>query len=234
MMRQPGRALLRQARTRFQRAAFTGLLLALACLLTDAAQVEARDAGRFDYYVLALSWSPSYCARAGRSADPMQCRATRPFRFVLHGLWPQYERGYPEFCRLPQGSDLSRETIDGMLDLMPSRGLVRHQWRKHGSCSGLDPEAYFDLSRRAFARVKIPAAFTATTAGGQVSPDAVETAFRLANPGLRDNAIAVTCEGGRLSEVRVCLTRDLQFRSCRWVDRRGCTQRQIHVPPPAR
>lgn len=233
-MRQPGPAPLRRARVHLRGTAFTVLLLALACLLTGAAQVEARDAGRFDYYVLALSWSPSYCARAGRSADPMQCRAARPFRFVLHGLWPQYERGYPEFCRLPQGSDLSRETIEHMLDIMPSRGLVRHQWRKHGSCSGLEAEAYFDLSRQAFARVKIPAAFATTAAGGQMSPDAVETAFRLANPGLRDNAIAVTCEGGRLSEVRVCLTRDLQFRSCRWVDRRGCTQRQINVPPPAR
>ena len=117
---------------------------------------------------------------------------------------------------------------------MPSRGLVRHQWRKHGSCSGLSPEAYFDLSRKALQKLRIPAAFDSLEAGGRVAPDAVETAFRLANPGLRDNAIAVTCEAGRLSEVRVCFTRDLQFRSCRWVDRRGCTQRQIHVPAPGR
>ena len=213
------------------RLAVIGILALIACGTMPG---RADESGRFDYYVLSLSWSPSYCARAGRSADPMQCRTTRPFRFVLHGLWPQYERGYPEFCRNDHGRDLSHRTVDGMLDIMPSRGLVRHQWRKHGSCSGLAPEAYFDLSRKALQKVRIPAAFNNMEAGGRVAPDAVETAFRLANPGLRDNAIAVTCDAGRLAEVRVCFTRDLQFRSCRWVDRRGCTQRQINVPAPGR
>ncbi len=210
------------------------LVAMLAFIACGATSGRADETGRFDYYVLSLSWSPSYCARAGRSADPMQCRAVRPFRFVLHGLWPQYERGYPEFCRNDHGRDLSHRTVNGMLDIMPSRGLVRHQWRKHGSCSGLSPEAYFDLSRKALQTLRIPAAFDNMETGGRVAPDAVETAFRLANPGLRDNAIAVTCEAGRLSEVRVCFTRDLQFRSCRWVDRRGCTQRQINVPAPDR
>lgn len=230
MMRQTARSLLRQCMACVR----TAVLAIAALALLGVAPGRANEAGRFDYYVLSLSWSPSYCARAGRSADPMQCRAVRPFRFVLHGLWPQYERGYPEFCGTAQGRDLSRRTVDGMLDIMPSRGLVRHQWRKHGSCSGLSPEAYFDLSRKALQKLRIPAAFDSLEAGGRVAPDAVETAFRLANPGLRDNAIAVTCEAGRLSEVRVCFARDLQFRSCRWVDRRGCTQRQINVPAPGR
>ena len=56
------------------------------------------EPGKFDYYVLALSWSPSYCQaaqeRAPNRAPDQQCSG-RPFSFVVHGLWPQYERGFP-------------------------------------------------------------------------------------------------------------------------------------------
>lgn len=192
---------------------------------------HAAESGEFDYYVLSLSWSPSYCARAGRKADPTQCKVAKPFRFVVHGLWPQNERGYPSSCRT-RYREPGRGTVERMLDIMPSRGLIRHEWRKHGSCSGLEPDDYFALTRQAFEKIRIPAAFATTRDGGRVAPAAVETAFRLANPGLRDSAMAVTCEAGRLSEVRICLTRDLDFRSCRAVDRRGCRQRQINVPAP--
>jgi len=209
-------------------------LLVLAALIFFMAQAAAERAGRFDYYVLALSWSPSYCARAGRDADPMQCQAAKPYRFIVHGLWPQYERGYPDFCEGAGPRNAPYETVERILDIMPSRGLARHQWRKHGSCSGLAPDDYFALTRRAFDKVKIPAAFRTTERGGRIAPDAVETAFRLANPGLRDTAMAVTCRDGRLAEVRICFTRDLEFRSCRAVDRRACRQGQIHVPAPAR
>jgi ribonuclease T2 len=187
--------------------------------------------GRFDYYVLALSWSPSYCARAGRHADPLQCRAARPFRFIVHGLWPQYDRGYPDFCDTGR-REPSRATMNAMLDIMPSPGLMRHQWRKHGSCSGLSPEAYFALTRRAFEKIRIPPAFQSLSRGARVAPDSVEKAFRLANPGLGDAAMAVACEDGRLTELRICMTRDLEFRSCRAVDRRGCRQRTIDLPAP--
>jgi ribonuclease T2 len=214
------------------RAAVASLLL-LAALCAPLSLARAETPGRFDYYVLALSWSPSYCASAGRRADPMQCRAARPFRFIVHGLWPQYDRGYPDFCDAGPREPSAR-TVTSMLDIMPSRGLVRHQWRKHGSCSGLSPEAYFDLTRQAFEKVRIPPAFNTLSDGGRVSPDAVEKAFRIANPGLRDAAMAVACRDGRLSEVRLCLTRDLEFRTCRSIDRRGCRKKTINVPAPGR
>src|SRR5262249_40589503 len=56
--------------------------------------------GQFDYYVLSLSWSPSFCETATGNARRQQC-GTRPFSFVVHGLWPQYERGFPESCLAP-------------------------------------------------------------------------------------------------------------------------------------
>lgn len=210
-------------------------LIATACLAGgQMSSVAAEDVpGEFDYYVLALSWSPTYCRNAGRNADPMQCNASKPFRFIVHGLWPQYERGWPDFCR-SRFERPSHGTISEILDIMPSRGLAAHQWRKHGTCSGLSPERYFDLTRQAFETVKIPAAFQTIDRRGKTDPAAVEKAFRLANPGLRDAAMAVVCGKGRLKEVRICLDKDLSFRSCRAVDRSGCRANRLTVDPPAK
>ena len=86
------------------------LLLPVAVLGTfigvaDAQYRRQNTPGQFDYYVLALSWSPSFCETATGNARRQQCGA-RPFSFVVHGLWPQYERGFPESCLvLPQRLD---------------------------------------------------------------------------------------------------------------------------------
>ena len=69
----------------------------LALLAMVARRLGGGD-GDFDFYVLALSWSPSYCAIEGDGADPAQCANGRPYAFVVHGLWPQYEKGYPRDC----------------------------------------------------------------------------------------------------------------------------------------
>ncbi len=190
--------------------------------------------GEFDYYVLALSWSPSYCASKGKNADPMQCNRAKPFGFIVHGLWPQYERGYPDFCQSQFGARIDRRLADAMLDIIPSRGLIYHQWKKHGSCSGLSPKTYFDLTRQAFEKIRIPPVFKSMGSSGSVDPQSVEKAFRLANPGLRDNAMAVRCERGKLTEVRICFDKNLNFRSCRYVDRGGCSAKRIDVLAPAR
>ncbi len=207
--------------------------LGLALLLTVAGQAAEPEhtAGQFDFYVLALSWSPSWCASQGdRAASTPQCAGPRPFGFVVHGLWPQYERGFPETCPVSvPGPD--RAAVDGMLDLMPSPGLVRHQWRKHGTCSGLAPAAFFAAVRKAAGRVTVPPAFVDPQGPAMVSPDAVEAAFLAANPGLPADAIAVTCDRRRLGEVRVCLDRDLKgFRPCAEVDRRACRSDRVQMP----
>lgn len=190
----------------------------------------ADQPGEFDFYVLSLSWSPTYCRQEGARANRHQCDVRNPFRFVVHGLWPQYERGYPSSCSGPQRIDKS--IARSMEDIMPSHGLVFHQWRKHGTCSGLDPDEYFDLTRQAYEKIAIPGAFSRLDKRGKASPDTVEKAFRLANPGLENNAMAVTCSDGELDEVRICLTKDLEFRSCTGVDRSGCRAKSLSVPPP--
>jgi ribonuclease I len=114
--------------------------------------------GQFDFYVLALSWSPSYCAAARArhpdGKDSMQC-GSRPFAFVVHGLWPQYEKGFPSYCQVP-APKLDRGQVAGALDMMPSPSLVMHEWERHGTCSGLSAAAYFETVRKARATVKDP------------------------------------------------------------------------------
>ncbi|MTH98135.1 ribonuclease T2 [Roseibium sp. RKSG952] len=209
--------------------AVTGAILTS---LTLSGPADAEDvSGQFDYYVLALSWSPSFCQEKGDTADPLQCDAVRPHRFIVHGLWPQYDEGWPDYCRARFGAP-NRSEVDGILDIMPSRSLALHQWNKHGTCSGLSPGAYFDLTRAAFERVTIPDAFRQTVKTSRNSPESVEKAFRLANPGLSNKAMAVTCSNGTFREVRICLDRDLGFRDCPSVDSRACRASRVTVPYP--
>lgn len=187
--------------------------------------------GEFDFYVLALSWSPSFCAEQGGDDDGQQCNANRPFAFVLHGLWPQFERGFPATCQSNYGTRIDAGIAENMLDIMPSRGLVFHQWRKHGTCSGLSPDAYFDLARAAKTKVSIPGQFSKLANYTIVSPAEIEQAFLKANQGLQENAIAVTCSNRYLREVRICMDRKLEFRACAEVDSRSCRADKTAMPP---
>lgn len=194
------------------------------------AQGARDEAGRFDYYVMAMSWSPAYCADSDEpERDAMQCNAQRPFAFVLHGLWPQYERGFPAECpsRLRGVDDA---TQNSMLDIMPSRGLIRHQWRKHGVCSGLDQRAYFTTARSYFSKVTIPLNYRALSQPLRVTGAQVEQAFLQANPSLRADGVAVQCRGGRLREVRVCFTRDGRPRACGSDVRDACSGTVTMLP----
>jgi ribonuclease T2 len=186
----------------------------------------------FDFYVLALSWSPTWCEERGNESDAdMQCAAGRPFAFVVHGLWPQNERGWPEFCDGDQPERIDRGIADDMLDIMPSRDLVFHQWRKHGRCSGLSPQDYFALVRKAHAAISIPETYGRAAEWRNVRPGEIEAAFIANNPGLQSNAIAVTCSNRYLREVRICLDRDLGWRGCPEVDAKSCQTARTTMPP---
>lgn len=211
------------------------LLVALAAgAMGEAKAQDARQnaPGEFDFYVLSLSWSPSFCEAAGERAPKGQCGA-RPFSFVVHGLWPQYEKGFPEYCQVP-APRLDRNIVSSMLDLMPAPRLVFHEWDRHGTCSGLAARAYFETLRKARAVVKIPQEFLDVAEPLTTSPDAIEEAFVRTNPGLKREAIAVTCDNRRLREVRICMTKELGFRDCGEVDRRGTCRRDQVVLPAVR
>ena len=187
--------------------------------------------GVFDFYVLSLSWSPSFCeSGGGRRGNNEQCDRERPYAFVVHGLWPQYDRGFPQNCTQP-APWIENKLIRSMLDLMPARKLVIHEWQAHGTCSGLDAERYFATVRSAREKVKIPERFVRLGDYTMVSPEEVEDAFVAANPGLAHDMIAVTCSGRYLSEVRVCMSKDLAFHACPETDRRACRNPRIAMPP---
>jgi ribonuclease T2 len=220
-------------------AAVTGLALLALTVVTAGVPASAQDhrqntPGEFDFYVLALSWSPSFCAAAqerGHSSRGIQAQCGgRPYSFVVHGLWPQYERGFPNYCQRP-APRLDRKVMGSMLDIMPAPGLIYNEWDKHGTCSGLSARGYFEAVRKARAAVKIPEAFQNLPDPKVIAPAEIEAAFIKANPGLSSAAIAVTCDSKRLSEVRICLSRDLQFRACEEIDRRACRRDRVVMPP---
>ncbi len=202
-------------------------------LTQGAAQAMVRASGSpggFDFYVLALSWSPSFCARQApaRRARDLQCSG-RPYAFVVHGLWPQFEHGYPSYCQVP-APRLDRALVDRALALMPSRSLIYHEWERHGTCSGLGPQAYFAAIRQARAAVTVPEAYRDLDQPISVAPTAVAQAFIKANPGLSPDDMAVSCDRKRLTEVRLCLTRDFKFRACPQIAHRACRRGSVSMP----
>ncbi|GAB5469025.1 MAG: ribonuclease T2 [Rhodospirillales bacterium] len=207
------------------------LLAGLLVLLAAVGAAKSDDApGDFDFYVLALSWSPSYCASVKPGRSPLQCDSGRPYAFVLHGLWPQYERGYPANCVSP-APRLPQALVRSLLDIMPSEGLVTHQWRKHGTCSGKDAEAFFALSRQAFDAVTIPSVYARLDSHLTLSPEVLEQAFLDANPNLTAAGFSVYCRDRNLREVRICLTKDLEPRACAELERRQCRRDRLVMPP---
>lgn len=222
------------ARGIFQRAAVAVSFVFLFAVIAFAQTADRRQSapGKFDFFVLALSWSPSYCEAAqerapGRAPD-QQCNG-RPFAFVVHGLWPQYEQGFPSYCQVP-APRLNRSIVSSTLDLMPSPNLIFHEWDRHGTCSGLSPNAYFETVRKARAVVKIPDEYHALDKPLTVTPGEVAEAFIKANPGLKRSNIAVDCDKKRLTEIRVCLTREFGFRDCAEVTRRACRVEKLVMP----
>ena len=216
----------------------TALLILLA-VSTLAAGATARhrkssdgQPGTFDYYLLSLSWSPAFCLSDPGAAE---CNGPRRFGFIVHGLWPQYEKGWPENCNVHER--VPDQVVSGISDIMPARGLVYHEWSAHGTCSGLAPADFFALVRRAFAGIAIPAALSAATQEVERSPAAIGAEFLRANPKLSASSVVVTCgrQGApRLREVHICLDRDLSPRTCSADAVRGACRAATLIVPPVR
>ena len=189
--------------------------------------------GDFDFYVLALSWSPGFCELDGdRARNREQCGEGANLRFVVHGLWPQNERGYPSDCG-PAGRSPSRIALQQAEGVFPTESLARYQWRKHGSCTGSSPADYFRDVRQARDKVAIPPALAKADRDQSWTAIDLERAFAAANPGLCSDMMSVACRRGVLQEVRICFTKDLRsFRSCQQVDRSGCRAREFTLPAP--
>ncbi|MZR13644.1 ribonuclease T [Maritimibacter sp. DP07] len=193
-------------------------LILLLCL-TGMARADGERAGNFDYYVLALSWSPNWCKLEGDARGSPQC--DRDFGWVLHGLWPQYEDGWPAYCPTTERAPTRRMTA-AQADLFGDGGAAWYQWRKHGVCSGLAPEAYYDLARDAYAAVERPEVLRKIDRTFSIPATVIEDAFLQANPGWTADMVTVTCTSGHIQEARICLTKELEPRPCAPDVRRDC------------
>ncbi len=121
-----------------------------------------------DIYLLAMSWAPQHCC-----TKPHQCVAApwahAANHLTLHGLWPAHAQSaaaqadqrqlqqQTTHCKTAHAAELLPSQLPrDAVDLAPAyttwnatehraemSGLAHHEWRKHGSCSGLTPAAYF-------------------------------------------------------------------------------------------
>jgi ribonuclease T2 len=168
--------------------------------------------GAFDYYILSLSWAPDFCDRPNVQKDPRECGPGRRLGFVVHGLWPQLEDGgHPSQCA--PARPVAQDIVQRMLDLIPGEALIQHEWRDHGTCSGLPAAAYFDTIRRAYQTIAIPPEFKQPGSRVDLSPREIEAKFVATNPRFKDS-FRVACGGGELSEVRLCMGKDLSAHPC--------------------
>jgi ribonuclease T2 len=206
---------------------------ALALFFCSTASARQQQTG-FDYYALALSWSPTYCVSNAGQNDRQQCAPGRQFAFVVHGLWPQYRKGWPEFCDTRERW-VTKDNIDEMLAVMPSRRLIIHEWKKHGSCSGLSQDAYFDLTQELFAKVRIPARYLSPQADVITTPAQIVADFVKTNKNLLSDMISVQCGDrrgrARLTELRICFDIEGEFASCGVNELRQCRADILLMPP---
>lgn len=202
------------------------LMIFMFC--ASVARAEGERPGDFDYYVLSLSWSPTFCAIEGRDRGNPQC--DRPLGWVLHGLWPQYENGWPSNCPSAKRNP-SRGDTGAMVDIMGSSGSAWHQWKKHGRCSGLSSDDYYALSRLAYDRVVRPEILRNLDRSVTLPATLIEEAFLKDNPNLAPDMITITCKSRRIQEARICLTRDLEPRVCGADVIRDCTMQDALFDP---
>jgi len=201
--------------------------LALILTLLVPTQLWADD---FDYYVLSLSWSASFCDIEGDAKQSDQCDVEHDYKWILHGLWPQYHQGWPAYCNTSERPPSRRMTRD-MVDIMGSSGLAWHQWKKHGSCSGLSAAEYFAKSREAYSTITQPKVLNRLDKLVRVPASVIEDAFVQSNPFLERDMITITCKQGYIQEARLCLSKSLQPISCGRDVIKDCKMANTLFPP---
>lgn len=200
-------------------------------LSANLAFADGEPSGEFDYYVLALSWSPNWCVLEGDARNSPQCDGTRhEHGWILHGLWPQFHQGWPSYCRNTERPP-SRSMTNDMADIMGTSGLAWHQWKKHGTCSGLSPRDYYALSRQAYGQITRPDIFRRLDKTVKLPAAVVEEAFLKENPDLEPDGLTITCKDGHIQEARICLSRDLDPVPCGRDVVRDCRMRDAVFTP---
>jgi ribonuclease T2 len=218
-------------RTMTKKLASAFLLLALACSLTGTSFAKHKKKptpASFDYYLLTMSWAPEFCATNPKGKSSSECDPKKHYGFVVHGLWPQNNTGsYPHDCSPAQ--PVSQAIVQQIMPIMPDSGLIQHEWAKHGTCSGLSTQDYFDSIQKAFGNVKVPEEYRAPPAMMKDSPTDIEKKFAEAN-GAPQGAFRVSCASADFVALEVCLTKDLQYQECA-TGLKECRTPQVSIRP---
>lgn len=166
-----------------------------------------------DYYMLALSWSPSFCEdqrRKNGGAVPkhlqLQCNQAATFGWVIHGLWPQSAKArsasdHPRFC---QGdlAKLPEALIKKYLPESPGANLLQGQWEKHGACAFPDAETYFATQKTLFRSLNLP--------GSELSRKELFQWMKKFNPQLRNVRLSAS-----KNELYICYDKQWNAIDCR-------------------
>lgn len=184
----------------------------------------------FGLYLLALTWLPSFCCgHPGKDECKALGGSFGATHVTLHGLWPNYSdeesqrRGedYPSFCGRYQACD--RRDPPGWCAPDPStipaemsqygpgyvnngNFLAKHEWPKHGSCTGLEPGRYFAAALQAMLDLPgdrgTPSALSSHV-GQEVPVEDLRASF---GP---PKSVLLSCDQRcQLRQVSVCLARD--------------------------
>src|SRR6266567_5060107 len=181
-----------------------------------------QSAAGFDFYLLNLSWSPEFCR-----THPSAAECSRHPAFILHGLWPENNNGYyPENCSNAPGPGKPAQYED----IYPDPSLLQHEWRTHGTCSGLDPDAFFSAARTAFHSVKIPASLSGLRSATSLPPNQILASFIAANSAIPRSSLVLSCGNNYLTAVEVCLDKSLHPIACGAV--RSCRANTVRITPP--
>lgn len=207
-------------------------LLGLFVFVVLSAQSHAVDRHKpFDYYVMSLSWLPEFCY-----VRPQERQCGKGYGLVLHGLWPQYNKGYPESC---SNERISNNLVRKYNGLYPSASLAIHEWKKHGTCAGLTATDYFQLSQRLKQGFITPDSLQNLTKPLRINRNELRKRVLAANPDLKIDTLAFSCTGrGRfLREIYVCYEKngeaatscspELQKRSLRSCNRADMLVRNV-------
>lgn len=186
------------------------------------------SSGQFDYYLLSLSWAPTYCSEHPND-NSTECRPGEHKAFVLHGLWPQSQSGPPpENCG--SARPVSQQIVRQMLAYFPSASLIQHEWARHGTCSGLSASDYFAGVEQAFKTAQVPDAYKNLQQQSTLGPHEIEANFANTNHA-PEGAFRISCHNGELVGVEACMSKSLQFQACS-ESVRECSAKQVKVLPP--
>ncbi len=179
----------------------------------DEKQCHDDVVGQFAYYKLAISRSREWCIANKKERYPECSR-----EYTVHGLWPQCERGFPQYCRVTNSGLSDYVDYKKVSKITPSRCLIKHEWKKHGVCTGLKRSRYFTKAMEFWNKLTLP-----SMKPGWYDYQKIIHAWIKTNPELTADSIELACDeerrkprsdGRTLDEIRICFSKDGYFMPC--------------------